>query len=62
MHIQLMRPWRGWRAGHVFTEFPPGAGRLLIRRGIGMVVTPPSDTAASSTSRRTKKKAALASK
>ena len=63
MQIQLMRAWRGWQAGHVFTEFPVGAGRLLIRRGIGVVVTPPPDTTTSSSgSRKGRKKAALASK
>ena len=62
MQIQLMRAWRGWQAGHVFTEFPVGAGRLLIRRGIGVVVTPPPDTTAISSSRKGRKKAALASK
>ena len=35
MQVQLIRSWRAWRVGHVFTSMPDGMANVLIRRGIG---------------------------
>ena len=33
MVIELLKPWRGWKAGKRFPLMPQGAAKLLIERG-----------------------------
>lgn len=33
MKLELLKPWRGFRAGHVFPAVPDGQANLMIRLG-----------------------------
>jgi hypothetical protein len=41
MVIRLLKPWQGWKRGHVFAAFSEGAANTLIKRGIAVADTDP---------------------
>ena len=38
MKIRLMKPWKNWSAGYVFTDMPPGLAASLIALKTGVEV------------------------
>jgi hypothetical protein len=35
MKIELLRAWKSWGVGHVFTDMPPNVAASLIAAGVG---------------------------
>jgi len=47
MRVQLLRDWRGYKPGKVFTDMPEGSANALIKRGTAREVSaePPKPAA-----------------